>query len=119
MEYPQHMIEALMMILHNNDKAICEAMGDESQPDWLNVEQWQRDSAMEGIGFIVNNPDAPASALHDNWVKDKLADGWVYGEAKDANAKTHPCLVPFPELSLDMQIKDHVFKSTVKTLLNL
>lgn len=28
----------------------------------------------------------------------KIADGWKYGEAKDPEAKTHPCLVPFDKL---------------------
>jgi len=38
---------------------------------------------------------------HEKWRKDKEAAGWVYGEVKDAEKKTHPSLVPFNELPDD------------------
>jgi hypothetical protein len=52
--------------------------------------------------------------MHENWTKDKVADGWVYGEVKDAAAKTHPCLVPYDQLPANQRFKDSLFLLTVQ-----
>lgn len=39
-----------------------------------------------------------AEHIHDVWAAERLAQGWVYGPARDDAAKTHPCLVPYAEL---------------------
>ena len=43
---------------------------------------------------------------HDRWMKEKLANGWVYAPVRDNAKKHHPCLVPYEELSLEEQQKD-------------
>lgn len=50
------------------------------------------------------------------WMDDKLKDGWMYGETKDPEAKTHPCLVPFKELPIFQQKKDALFCAIVDAL---
>ncbi len=35
---------------------------------------------------------------HDLWRKAKEADGWVYGEQRDENKRTHPDLVSWDDL---------------------
>jgi hypothetical protein len=103
-------------ICHQANKAWCQANHDFSQKDWDEAEEWQQDSAISGVEFRLDNPDAPASAMHDNWSKEKIADGWVYGEVKDTEKKTHPCLVPFEELPLFQQKKDKLFSAIVDAL---
>ena len=115
-EYSTTFIHSVAKICHQANKAWCEANGDNSQSDWNGSEEWQRKSAINGVNFRLENPDAPASAMHDNWSKEKLADGWVYGEIKDTNAKTHPCLVPFEELPEFQQKKDKLFSAIVDAL---
>lgn len=104
-------IEQIAEICHEANKTICEQNGDLSQKSWSEAEQWQRDSAIQGVKFALVNPDAPDSAQHDAWCSDKIADGWVFGEIKDADKKTHPCLVPHGELPEFQQTKDSVFKA--------
>ncbi len=41
---------------------------------------------------------------HDSWVKERMENGWVYGEVKDAEKRTSPYMVPYEELS--EEIKD-------------
>jgi hypothetical protein len=103
-------------ICHQANKAWCEANNDFSQSSWDEAEEWQQDSAINGVKFRLENPDAPASAMHDNWSKEKLANGWVYGETKDTEKKTHPCLVPFEELPEFQQKKDKLFSAIVDAL---
>lgn len=40
-----------------------------------------------------------AENVHENWSERRIADGWVYGEARDDVKKTTPCLVPYSELT--------------------
>lgn len=109
-------VEDVAKICHQANKALCEANGDDSQLDWDQAPEWQRTSAINGVGFTLANPDAPASANHESWYAEKEADGWVYGETKDAIAKTHPCMVPYDQLPSEQQAKDHLFRGIVNGL---
>lgn len=109
-------IEQIATICHEANAALCRAAGDNSQKPWPDAEEWQRESAVKGVEFALSNPDAPSSAQHDAWMKDKITDGWKYGEVKDAAAKTHPCIVPFEQLPPEQQAKDHLFKAIVQAL---
>jgi hypothetical protein len=40
--------------------------------------------------------------------------GWVYGTAKDAEKKTHPCMVPYDKLPLAQRRKDALFQAAVR-----
>ena len=109
-------IMAIAMVAHEANRAWCMQCGDDSQLSWNKAPKWQWDSAINGVKFRLENPDASDNASHDNWMKEKLADGWVYGDVKNAEAKTHPCLVPFDELPLEQQAKDALFRSIVHAL---
>lgn len=108
--------EQIAQVCHEANKAYCESIGDNSQKTWNEAESWQRDSAVTGVEFILNNPDAPDSSTHNSWMKEKVDAGWVYGEVKDADKKTHPCIVPYNELPIEQQKKDALFKAIVNTL---
>jgi hypothetical protein len=103
-------------VCHSLNREICIIDGDYSQKPWAGAAEWQRDSAIKGVEFRLTNPGAPESAQHDAWMADKIADGWVYGEVKDADAKTHPCLVPFEQLPPMQRLKDAVFCAVVDSL---
>ena len=101
---------------HEANRVWCQANGDDSQKHWQEAEQWQRDSAIMGVRFRLSNPWAKEDAQHNSWMMDKAAGGWVYGEVKDADAKTHPCMVPFDELPEFQQKKDRLFCAIVDAL---
>jgi hypothetical protein len=54
--------------------------------------------------------------MHESWVADKLAQGWTYGPTKDAEAKTHPSLRAYDDLSDDDRAKDALFLGIVNAL---
>jgi len=112
----QNKIGWIAKVCHQANKAWCESDGDYSQKDWLEAEQWQIQSAVSGVKFRIENPDAKEDAQHNAWMKDKTDDGWVYGEVKDAEKKTHPCIVPFNELPEFQQKKDKLFSAIVDAL---
>ena len=69
----------------------------------------QLESLLDGIRFQDEHPDNTPEENHDNWMKAKTEQGWVYGEVKDFEKKTHPDLVPFdklPEVEKNKDIMD-------------
>ncbi len=109
-------IATIAMACHEANKVWCMSQGDYSQKHWGEAEGWQCDSAIKGVEFRLKNPDAKQDAQHNAWMEDKVNDGWVYGEVKDAEKKTHPCLVPFELLPEFQQKKDALFCAIVDAL---
>lgn len=109
----EHNVELIAEAAHEVNRAYCRSLGDTSQPAWPDAPEWQKQSAINGVRFHLANPNADASASHENWFKEKQADGWSYGPVKDPDNKRHPCFVPFGELPIEQQIKDHIFRSVV------
>lgn len=92
-------------------------LGDESQVDWEFAPQWQKDSSIAGVLFVMDNPSYSPGDTHRSWLKQKEADGWTFGEQKDPVLKRHPCMVPFEELPVAAQKKDHLFLAIVKAMI--
>ena len=112
-------IEKIAKCCHEANRVLCESIGDYSQRPWDNAEEWQRKSAISGVEYFIMHPNEPDSAQHDAWSADKIRDGWVYGPDKDADKKTHPCLVPFGDLPKEQQAKDTLFKAVCRSLVPL
>ncbi len=109
-------IQYIAQACHEGNRAICLANGDNSQKSWEEAEQWQRDSAIAGVQYRIDNPEATPGDQHEAWSQHKIADGWVKGDVKDAEAKTHPQLVPYAELPEAQKLKDVLFCAIVDAL---
>lgn len=96
-------------ITHAANRILCEAIGDTTQPTWAEAPDWQRDSAVAGVAAIARGTVLSPEQSHESWLKQKLADGWVYGEAKDPGKKTHPCMLPYSQLPDAQKAKDRLF----------
>lgn len=105
-------------VCHEANKAYCESIGDTTQVGWDEAPDWQKKSAVIGVNFHLNNPDAAASHSHESWLKEKEVDGWKYGETKDVEKKEHPCFVPYEELPKTQQVKDYIFRSIVHAFID-
>ena len=104
--------EKIAEVCHEVNRVFCEGIRDFSQPKWANAPRWQKDSAINGVKYHLENDVTPEMS-HINWMKEKAEAGWVYGEVKDPDQKTHPCMVPYVQLPSEQQVKDHLFKAVV------
>ena len=89
-------------LCHNVNRVYCLQIGDDSQPEWKEAPDWQRESAIDGVQKIVaglrKGIHVSAWDSHNSWLEHKIKDGWKHGETKDPEAKTHPNLLPFDKL---------------------
>ncbi|HKS27421.1 MAG TPA: RyR domain-containing protein [Pyrinomonadaceae bacterium] len=109
-------LEQVARIAHEANAALCRSIGDDSQGPWEEAPDWQRESSISAVRFILDNPDAGPGASHERWMREKLDAGWRHGPVKDAGARTHPCLVPFEELPPEQQAKDYLLRAVVLSL---
>ena len=109
-------LEKIAEVAHETNRAYCHTIGDDSQIPWDGAPQWQKDSAINGVQFHLDNPSAGQSGSHENWLKVKLAEGWKYGPLKSPEKKEHPCYVPYDELPAEQKVKDALFVGVVRAL---
>jgi hypothetical protein len=107
-------VQACARAAHEANRAYCLALGDTSQPSWEQAPGWQTSSAVSGVlGVLAGN--GPEQS-HESWLKEKEETGWKYGEVKNADAKTHPCMVPYAQLPEAQKAKDEVFVTVVRVM---
>jgi hypothetical protein len=117
----QDMIQDIARVCHEANRAYCLTLGDESHVSWDDAPEWQRDSAMNGVAFLMRldrdeDPCALAQSSHANWLEQKTKEGWVYGAVKDVEKKEHPCCVPYADLPPDQRKKDAIFSAIVNAM---
>lgn len=83
------------------------------QPPWDCCGADMQESCVRGVMFALQHPDATPEDQHNAWVSERLEQGWVLGEVKDVEKKTHPALRPYAELSEGVRLKDAVFRAIV------
>lgn len=111
-------IDQIAQVAHEVNKAYCEAIGDTSQPSWNGAPEWQKSSAVNGVKFHLDNPEASPSASHESWLKQKEEEGWSYGPIKDPEKKEHPCYIPYDQLPTEQRAKDYLFRQIIHSLKN-
>lgn len=103
-------------VVHEALRAWALAHGADAPPPWSRAPKWMKISTADSVRFVEENPDADASAQHDQWMAQRLSDGWKHGAVKSAEAKTHPMLVPYKNLPEFEKRKDDIVNALVRAL---
>ena len=109
-------IEMIAKVAHEVNMAYCKSIGDDTQVSWEDAPDWQKESTIKGVELHLANPDTTPEQTHESWLAQKQADGWKYGEVKNAETKEHPCFRPYSELPIEQRTKDFLFKQVVSSL---
>lgn len=109
----------IAQLAHEVNRAYCASLGDTSQTAWADAPEWQKASALAGVDMHIANPDATPEQSHESWLAQKTAEGWAWGEVKDAENKLHPCFLPYAELPAEQKAKDYLFRGVVHAALAL
>ncbi|ADQ53088.1 conserved hypothetical protein [Aeromonas phage 65] len=66
------------------------------------------------VNYIIDHPDSDSQTVHNLWRTYKNGQGWIFGEEKSTEDKTHPCLVPYEKLHEIEHMKYFIFMETVR-----
>lgn len=105
----------LVASIYEANKVVQQQSG-ESIPE---LDDHLRESTLNGVNFVLENPTVTPEQQHENWCKFKVAEGWRYGHTKDFDKKEHPCLVPYHQLPEIQQRKDAVFRATIEQVMKI
>lgn len=109
-------VEQIARVCHEANKGYCDAIGDFSQKSWEQAEEWQRQSMIRGVRAVIAGTAETPEQQHEAWCADKRAEGWTYGHIKNAEAKTHPALLPYAELPIEQRRKDFISRAIIEVL---
>jgi len=114
-------VEDIAKVCHEANRALTDIIGKAAgnvppQPSWEMAPTDMREGCMKGVTFAMLNPNASPEDLHTEWCRDKLANGWRFGEERSEMLKTHPALRPYADLPLAQRKKDALFRAIVKAL---
>lgn len=71
-------------------------------------------------GGVEELTEKLARNAHDIWARQRIADGWRWGQARDDARKLHPSLVPYEQLPEAEKVYDRATAlETVKAILKL
>lgn len=101
-------------LAHEVNRAYCNSQGDLSQLAWADAPDWQKESAIKGVKFHLDNPLATPEMSHNEWLKEKEAAGWKHGPEKNAETKEHPCFCSYQQLPPEQRAKDYLFRGVVR-----
>ncbi|MBL9151867.1 MAG: hypothetical protein JNK37_05265 [Verrucomicrobiales bacterium] len=63
-------------------------------------------SEAEALALLESRIEAAAIAEHAGWMAEKIELGWQYGPERDDDAKVHPSIIPYADLSEVEKEKD-------------
>lgn len=103
-------------MLHTRPTAALQlALGETSiAPPWDVAPEWMRASTRRGIAEALDG--ASPAELHQTWCGQRFADGWRFGEVKDARAKTHPRLRDYDLQPEEQRAKDELMAAILGVL---
>lgn len=69
---------------------------------------------------LINLSEKISKNVHEVWSKNRLEQGWTYGEQRDDEKRETPCLVPYDELSEEEKYFDRcTSQETLKLIIKL
>jgi ryanodine receptor 2 len=58
--------------------------------------------------------------VHEVWAETRIKQGWKYGEQRNDELRTHPCLVPYEDLpEVEKEYDRNTFVGTLKLIMKL
>jgi hypothetical protein len=113
--------EDVARIAHGANMAYQYILGDGTPSlPWNSVDEWLADGTVNAVrvireGLAAGLPeDQVCEIVHEIWVVSRKELGWVHGEEKDYESKTHPCLVHWADLPDYQKLKTGMMYDIVK-----
>lgn len=102
---------------HYANALVCDVLNDGMEPlPWEATTEDYKNILINDVAMVLSTPNPTPEQYHENWLKVKRSEGWIYGEKKNDETKEHPFLVPYNQLTVNQRVNYSVFVSFVKSL---
>ena len=92
-------VDAVARIVHNAQRDLGYWLEDPYPPEPYDaLPEEQRRPVQSLVRLIIGG--YPPEYVQEMWIESMKEKGWDWGEEKDPNRKTHPCITGFEELPL-------------------
>jgi hypothetical protein len=109
-------MEEAAMVVNETLRGWRMAIGDDEIATWPEAPEAQKEIHRASIHWYFASPAATPRAFHDMWTAWMFHNGWSYGETRDVEAKRHPLVRPWDELSELQQIKTRLCVAIMATI---
>jgi hypothetical protein len=107
----------IAQVMHEAVRAWQKANGQAPAPPWSQAPKWMKEASREAVVWRMENPQAPSSTQHEQWLAEKRAAGWRYGKVKNGAKKTHPLMVSYADLPQVERRKDAMVGALIDSLI--
>ena len=117
LEVSEELVVSIARICHEANLAYLKMESPKDEPHWEELDEGMRESAIDGVKKFMSNPNVTPQEMFESWKKFKIDQGWKYGPVKDVEAKTHPNITEYANLSPYEKKKDILFANIVRTFI--
>lgn len=111
-DYSDAELDFIASVAHSVQCGIDYAFGLPELHQWGLMGDGYKAQMKASVRAVLVHDKSPKS-LHGSWLSRLTQEGWVHGEVKDAEKKTHPLLVPFDELPIEWKLRLRQFRAAV------
>jgi hypothetical protein len=106
-------LDEIAKICHNTHVRYCSNMNLKGMTlSWNDVQENHKNIIKDSLQKIINGEIKNPKESHNNFVKQKEKEGWVYGEDYSLEDKINPRLTDFENLSINDKVKEILFFET-------
>lgn len=81
---------------------------------WAQLTDADKERSVRALEELLDSDPRTPEGYHQLWWDLKIEAGWSHGEIYCDKNLTHPCLVPFDQLTETEQIKDKIWGALVE-----
>ena len=116
MELDDYQVAAIARATHQVNRAYRAALCEPDTGNWAEQPFQTVQGVMNGVRAHLANTGISDLESHNNWLKSKKEQGWVYGPVQDNLKKIHPCCIAYEDLPPDQRAKDAIFGAVIKVV---
>ena len=107
-------VDRIAQVAHAAIRAHQVAHGQKPHPEWIDAEEWMRESSRDAVRAALEDPTP--GAQHTRWMEERKAQGWTWGPERDDEKKHNPNMIDYDELSLFEKQKDMIIIALAQAL---
>ena len=104
-------VDDIAMVCYAVNNAYRVSLGEMARVSWDKLPEENKQNLIKA----VENPKAPEQQ-HNEWLENKMIEGWVYDKVENLEEKKSPQLVPYQALSEEQKTKDVLFTTIIESM---